>query len=153
MNGRGRCIQRTEDVSGQDSASRKACWARLGRVYHRGRESTRNRRAPHLGMAPAAHGPLDHDVPAFVLLHGKSVTTGFGTIPAASTMVSASMLPARWTLPGSMDRTGGVCPDLHPRPPGEDPGSIIRQLRIDFRHDPVAALEQQQADLASVTCL
>ena len=44
----------------------------------------------------------------------------------------------------------GVGPDIGPPPRAEHPGSIIRECGVDFRHDAVAALEQEEPDLVAV---
>ncbi len=44
----------------------------------------------------------------------------------------------------------GVGPDVRPAPLAEHPGAVIRQIRVDFRHDAVGALEQKETDLFAV---
>ena len=47
----------------------------------------------------------------------------------------------------------GVGPDVGPAPLAEHPDAVIRQRRVDFRHDAVAGLEQEEADLVAVHVL
>ena len=85
---------------------------------------------------------------------GRPATTGFGTIPAARTMVSASIVSSgKWTLPGSMARTPAWVRMSAPRRPPSTRGPVIRQLRVDLRHDAVAPLEQDEADLVAAHVL
>jgi hypothetical protein len=48
---------------------------------------------------------------------------------------------------------GCVGSDVGAAPLVEHPGAVVRQLRVDFRHDAVAGLEQNEADLVAVHVL
>ena len=88
------------------------------RLSVRSRDQRTIAKSPHLRVALAAHGPLDNDVSVLVLIHGQAGITGLGTIPAARTIVSASIvLSGKWTLPGSMARTGAWTRISAPRRP------------------------------------
>ena len=74
---------------------------------------------------------------------------GLGTMPAASTMVPASMVAsARWTRPGSIERTGVEVRMSAPRRSSTRVADG-RERGVDLRQDAGAGLEQVEAELVA----
>ena len=70
-------------------------------------------------------------------------------------MVSASIVlcSGRVDLARLDGLHAGVGPDVGPAPLAEHPGPVVRQLRVDFRHDAVARLEQDETNLVAIHVL
>ena len=82
---------------------------------------------------------------------GKPAMIGLGTAPAARTIVSASNRFVREVNLAGFDRPHpSVGSQFNSGPLCEHSDAIRSQRRIDFRHDPIAGLEQDEADLAAI---
>ena len=63
-------VERPDDVSGEPLGVAQGVLREVGvGLAIRPRDDRAIADRPHLRVALAAHGPIDHDVPAFVLLH------------------------------------------------------------------------------------
>ena len=99
---------------------------------------------------PITFGPLDNDVPVLVLIHRQAghywVWDDTGGQDNGFRLNRFVRQVDRARLYGPHR---GVNPEFRPSPPTQNTGSIIRQLCVDFRHDAVTRLEEDEPDLVT----
>ena len=97
------------------------------------------------------HGSIDHDVSALVLLNGEFGHDRIGD--DAGCEDNGRCLDRFVRQDGRLARVDAphlrIGPDVRPTPLAEHPGPIICKFGVDFRHDAVAALEHEKADLVA----
>ena len=103
---------------------------------------------PDVGMAGAPHAGIHRDPALAVVRHRNARRHRVGTIPAASTMVPASIGPsARWTRP-ARSSAPRARPDVGPAPL-RAPGSRPRRAPDPPRAGSAARLEQVEPELVA----
>ncbi len=102
-------------------------------------------------MAWAAHGPIDHDVPALVLLDRQAGHHRVGNNPRRQDDgIRFNRFFRQVDLARLDGPHNGVGPEYRATPLAEHPGPVIGECRVDFRHDVIGALEQKKLDIVAV---
>ena len=104
---------------------------------------------PYIRVTATPHRPIDRHPATLIVRDGNPVARTLGTVPAASTIVPASMISFATRIPEvSMDADGRRDADVGAAPL-EHARSHDRQLLVDLGQNACTSLEQQKANLVA----